>query len=203
MNYFSFQEILFGISAFFICGFIATFLTESLRLVLLSKNVLWRFLQHLYCCRFFLLKQRERFSFRSSVKEGKIEKNVVDFVLVLLLFLEFILSSFVFFDGIFRAVYLLPMLLSCFFAYRYLVSWYRRAFLFLIRNMFALLSAVLAVPIFLLSYTIRALTHPFLYILYITRRAVLCNASPMRKKRLLYRLRLESEQMLEQLNISI
>ena len=196
MNYFSFFEILRGTAAFLISGVISAFLSESLELILLSKDALFLFVKHLYHNRSKIFG-REAFCMKFLQIESRVVKHFLDFVSVFILFIGYILSSYVCFEGVFRLVYLFPLLFSYYLSHCYLMTGYRRAFLLVIRSFLAFLSTVFAVPIFLLNQFFRVLMLPFLCIIYFTRWITIRMISPMLKRRWLEGLRKETGYALE------
>ncbi len=121
MNYFSFSEIAKGVIALIFLGFFAALCIESMRLLLLCKNAFLSLPGHLY-------QNRNRFLGRAFVFKKRnlslFDSAVLDFLSVITLFVLYILASYLCFDGIFRIIYLAPLLVLYFLTKNYFLRPY-------------------------------------------------------------------------------
>ncbi len=177
MNYFSLREIFLGAVIIFACGTTSAFLAGSLRLCLLSKDAFLALFRQLYKNR-SKLRLRAAWILPEQSSAGRIDEFFVDFFAVLFLFFGYLLSSYVFFDGVFRVIYLFPLLLGYWLFSRLILPHYTRVFLFFLHRALLLLSAILSVPIFFLYLLLRVLKLPILYIIRLVRLYALRITSP-------------------------
>ena len=121
MNYFTFSEIAKGVFALFFSGFLAALIVESIKLLWLCKNAILSLPINLYKNRIHFLGR----SFVYSKQGANIADAVVsDFLSVIILFVLYILASYLYFDGIFRLIYLALLLAFYFLSKKHLLKPY-------------------------------------------------------------------------------
>ena len=202
MNYFSFWNITIGILVFSSVGIAVAFIAESLGLLSISGGTLVRLGKHLY-------KHRSKlFSKDVIFKEclcGKQQKNsaILDFIMVLLLFSGYMLVAYVVFEGVFRLIYLIPLLFGYFFTLRFFVPLYHRMYLLLMKNALVAVSLFLSAPIFLLDKFFLVLKLPILSIIHVSYGVLLCMVSPTLSRRWKRKLCLEVEETLGNFKLNI
>lgn len=178
MNYFSFRDIFLGVICFFVYGAVSAFFVGGLQCCFLSKNAFVAFFRHLYVNR-SRLRKRGKLALPEQKGDGHISEIFVDFILVIILFLGYLLISYFFFDGIFRIIYLLPLLFGYCLFNRLVLPHYTRLFFFFLKHVLSLLSLVLSFPIFLLNRLLCVLKFPILYIIRLTRVCAMRLTSPL------------------------
>ncbi len=193
MNYFSFSEIFIGISVFIVCGFFTALIIESIKLLLFCKNGLLRLPNHLYKNRRFFFGRR----FIFEPREGKgLDLAITDFCSVLILFVFYILFSYLCFDGIFRGIYFAILLASYFIAQKYLVVLYSRMLFRLFRLFFAFFPCIIAPLVFLFCKLLFVLKLPVLAIISSVRLFVLILLSKQRTGALIKKTPLTCKKMI-------
>ena len=198
MNYFSFFDITIGVLAFSSIGIAVAFLTEFLGLFIVSGGTFARWGKHLYRHRSKVFSKDTVFK-ECLCRQKRKNSGILDFIAVLLLFLGYTLASYVVFEGVFRFVYLIPMLCSYFFALRFLVPVYRRIYLLLIQNVLAVASLFLSAPIFLLDRLLWVLKLPIRAIISVTYAVLLRVTAPSLNRIWKRELCLEAEEALRAL----
>ena len=194
MSYFSFAEICIGVSAFIICGFLSSLIVEIIKIILCCKNAFLFLPKHIYQNRrrFF----GRRFAFALS-KENPADRMICDFLAVIILFIAYILASYLYFDGIFRCVYFFPLLLSYFATKKYTLHPFRFISLRIANFLFVTLSLSLSPLAFFIVKLIVVIKLPFMVILSSLRLVVLCSLYKCRKNILMHRVKNMANQMLK------
>ncbi len=169
MNYFSFGQIIFGISLLIVSGSAAAVLSMALHLFFSCRKLFSATLVSLY-------KNRAKpLHFRMQKKEFLIEKNAVfggiaDFFSVLFLSVGYLLSSYIAFDGVYRLLCVFPILASFLFVRRYPSAWIEKGIFLLFCVFVSALELVLSIPIFFGYMVFRVLKMMFWFIMHLGKR---------------------------------
>ena len=180
-------------------GAFVAILVACIRLCLSVKDLPIAFLRHLYNQRSKIIK-RERFYIVKNKVIGSAEKGIVDFCSTLLLFLTYILTSFVCFDGIFRLIYLLPLLLIYLITNKLLSVLFHQLIYKIVEFIFRSLSCILTLPIFLIWCFLHVLKIPILYIIVNVNHVVQYLLSKRRMRKLKCTIKDECNHILNILN---
>lgn len=194
MNYFTFSQILIGMLSFVLGGCFTALITESIKLLLSFKNEFPRLARHLYKNRFFFFGRKIIFA---KQKSNRLDDAITDFLCVILLFVVYVAVSYLCFDGIFRFVYFLLLLISYFLCVKYLLRPYSfiliRAAHFLLHTV----SFIIAPWIFLLCKLLFVLNLPIRGIIFLLRSLILISLSKKRTHNMIKKAAAASKKMFE------
>ena len=194
MSYFAFSEILIGILSFILSGCFTAFLTESVKLLLSVKNEFPKLVCHLY-------KDRNAFFGRKMIfikrKSNRFDAAITEFLSVILLFIAYIAVSYLCFDGIFRFIYFLLLLISYFLFEKYLLKPYAYILEHFTRFLLNAISLILSPWIFLLCKLLFVLKLPIAGIISTVRSLVLIILSKKRAQCMMKKVTSACKKMIE------
>ena len=163
MNYFTFSEIAKGVFALFFSGFLAALIVESVKLLWLCKDAFLSLPINLY-------KNRKHFLGCAFACPGPsmnlTDAVVLDFLSVIILFALYILTSYLYFDGIFRLIHLIPLLALYFISKKHLLKPYFYISALGVCFSFRIINRWIAPIVFILNKTICVLKLPLAAIIF-------------------------------------
>ena len=182
MTYFGFYEIFIGLLAFVLVGTITACSKVIFQILFACKQTVLSMLYRLCHERHRPIHIRKRALQCASRKECGF---FIDFFTVLVLFLGYVLTSYAFFDGVFRVIFLLVSYLF----YRISDALFGNAIFKAVLTVFNLLlvvtEAVLSVFVFLINKAFGVIIYPILFIMRYIRRLWIVLLAPVLKKRYL------------------
>lgn len=178
MTYFSYKEIFVGMLAFVLIGTITALSKINLQILFQSKQSAIGMIKRVYKNR-NRLPHTEKGAFRFP--ERKKQGFFIDFFTVFILFLLYILVSYVFFDGICRIVYLLISYISYRGADAVFGNAIYGAALSVFNLIFTVIELFLSAFVFVLNHILHVILRPILLIIGYTKKSFVKIMEPGRK----------------------
>ena len=182
MTYFSFREIFIGGLAFILVGLVALLCTLSLRLIYECKQSLLSMACRLYKEREHPLHSKKDIFMCTARRSGGF---FTDFFTVLVLFLGYILVSYIFFDGVCRFVFLILSWFSYIVFRNFLGQTLFKYVVLVFKSVFWMIESVLSVVVFVIYKCFYIIKNPILLIIKYVRRAIIKTIEPSKKHRYL------------------
>lgn len=180
MNYFGFGQIFFGIAVLLLGGCASAAVHAVFKILFLFRAEFFSFFKRLIqnrsrLCGFCLRRPSE------TVRPSRIEKGVLDFFAVVLLFFSYLLISFFVFDGVFRLIFVFPAFFAFLLFSRYPMVWIEKKLSFLFAVLLSFMQMLISVPVFIFVRCIRVLKMPFLFIMSLLKGAYQRRVSARKK----------------------